>query len=60
MPHKQITTVKKRLCKICDKLMAVFLSKDIPEKERRAVLNAQIEIDDCVEMLEKIISKLKK
>jgi hypothetical protein len=40
--------------------MAVFLSKDIPEKERRAVLNAQIEIDDCVEMLEKIISKLKK
>ncbi len=50
--------VKNRLCRIEDNLTKVFTSNKIPEHDRRTVMVARIEIDGCVESLEKLLKLL--
>jgi hypothetical protein len=46
--------VKNRLCRIEDNLSYVFIHK-IPEADKRAIMTARLDIDHCVESLEKLL-----
>lgn len=50
--------VKNRLCRIEDNLSYVMLHK-IPETDKKTVMIARIEIDHCVESLEKLLKLIK-
>ena len=53
--YAYVRAVKNRLCRIESELDLVFIGKEIPEKEKRIIMKARIEIDSCVESLEKLL-----
>ena len=50
-----VRAVKNRLCRIDDELALVFLDRTLPQKRREAIMNARLDIDGCVELLEKLL-----
>lgn len=54
-----IRAVKNRLCRIEDSLTSVFVSGKIPEKDRKIIMTARLDIDGCVKLLEDILEKIK-
>ncbi len=56
--YLQARAVKNRLCRIEDNLSYTFVDKKVPEKQRRIVMTARLEIDNCVESLEKLLKML--
>lgn len=57
--YAYVRAVKNRLCRIQDNLTTAFVDKDVPEKSRRIVMMARIDIDSCVESLEKALKLIK-
>lgn len=57
--YAYVRAVKNRLCRIQDSLTTVFVDKDVPEKSRRIVMMARLDIDSCVESLEKALKLIK-
>ena len=56
--YAYVRAVKNRLCRIEDNLGKVFVNNKVPENDRRIIMTAQIEIDNCVESLEKLLKNL--
>ena len=52
-----IRAVKNRLCRIEDSLSYVFIHK-IPEADKKRLLMARLDIDSCIESLEKLLKLL--
>ena len=50
--------VKNRLCRIEDDLGRSFTDRKVPEKDRRIIMVARLDIDKCVESLEKLLKLL--
>ena len=58
--YAYVRAVKNRLCRIEDDLSYAFVDKKMPEKDKRIIMTARLDIDSCVESLEKLLKKIKK